>query len=73
MMVHLFGAFASPPAPVAHVPQPGPSPIEQPSMPVEQPQPATLPDPPAPPVENPVDPTVPGDLPPTVPDVPREG
>lgn len=57
----------------AHMPQPDPSPIEMPSTPVEQPQPATLPDPQEPPVENPVDPTVPGDLPPTVPDVPREG
>jgi len=72
-MVNMLGALAASAAPAAHMPQPGPSPIEMPSTPVEQPQPPTLPDPPAPPVENPVDPTVPGDLPPTVPELPEEG
>jgi hypothetical protein len=54
----------------AHMPQPGPSPIEMPTTPVEQPQPAFLPDPPAPPVENPVGPDLPGV--PEVPDIPPE-
>ena len=72
-MVNMLGALAPSAAPGGHMPQPGPSPIEMPSTPVEQPQPATLPDPPEPPVENPIDPTVPGDLPPTVPELPSEG
>jgi hypothetical protein len=72
-MVNILGAIASSTPPSGHMPQPGPSPIERPSTPVEQPQPPVLPDPPEPPVENPVEPTVPGDLPPTVPDVPQEG
>jgi hypothetical protein len=73
MMVHLLGAFDAPSAPSAHMPQPGPSPVERPSTPVEQPEPATLPQPPEQPVENPIDPGVPGDLPRTVPEVPQEG
>ncbi|HZS14601.1 MAG TPA: hypothetical protein VFC09_08400 [Candidatus Dormibacteraeota bacterium] len=67
-----FGAFDAIALPTAHTPQPGPSPVEMPSTPVEQPQPPTVPQPPSPPVENPVDPGVPGDLPRTVPDLPEE-
>jgi hypothetical protein len=69
MMVHIIGASG---VPLAYTPQPGPSPIETPSSPVEQPQPPVLPDPPSPPVENPVGPDLPGDLPPTVPQLPEE-
>ena len=72
MVEHLFDTFGASRGPGAHTPQPGPSPIEMPATPVEQPQPAVLPQVPDPPVENPVDPAVPGDVPPTVPDIPEE-
>jgi hypothetical protein len=75
MMVRYLDAFAAlSGVPTAHMPQPGPSPIEMPTTPVEQPQPAVLPDPAPPPVENPVGPDVPGGLPgaPEIPDIPPE-
>jgi hypothetical protein len=70
MLLNSAGTAVAVAAPVAYTPQPEPPPIETPASPVEQPQPATLPDPPAPPVENPVGPDLPGDLPPTVPELP---